>query len=35
MINLEKRCKTWKGKKVKRDRKNIEVEIDKGAPNEE
>ena len=29
IINLEKRCKTCKGKKIKRDKKKIEQEIDK------
>ena len=32
MINPEKRCKECKGKKVKRDRKKIKVEMDKGSP---
>mgnify|MGYP001062050751 FL=1 len=32
MINMEKRCKTCKGKKVSRDRKKLTVEIDKGCP---
>lgn len=32
MINMEKRCKTCKGKKVVRDRKKLTVEIDKGCP---
>ena len=32
---MAKRCKTCKGKKVKRDRKKISVEIDKGSPNGE
>jgi DnaJ-class molecular chaperone len=35
MINMEKRCKTCKGKKVKRDRKKISVEMSKGCPNGE
>lgn len=35
MINMEKRCKTCKGKKVKRDRKKLKVEMDKGSPNGE
>ena len=35
MINMEKRCKTCKGKKVKRDRKKLKVEVDKGSPNGE
>jgi len=35
IINLEKRCKTCKGKKVKRDKKKIEQEVDKGCPNNE
>lgn len=35
MINLAKRCKTCKGKKVKKDKKTLDVEIDKGAPNGE
>ena len=34
-INMEKRCKTCKGKKVKRDRKKLKVEMDKGSPNGE
>ena len=32
MINMEKRCKVCKGKKVSRDRKKLTVEIDKGCP---
>ena len=32
MINMEKRCKTCKGKKVSRDRKKLTVEVDKGCP---
>lgn len=32
---MEKRCKTCKGKKVKRDRKKLSVDIDKGSPNGE
>jgi DnaJ family protein A protein 2 len=32
MINMEKRCKTCKGKKICRDRKKLTVEIDKGCP---
>lgn len=32
---MEKRCKTCKGKKVKRDRKKVSVEVDKGSPNGE
>ena len=32
MINMEKRCKTCKGKKVKRDKKKLKVEMDKGSP---
>jgi len=32
MINPEKRCKECKGKKVKKDRKKIKVEMDKGSP---
>jgi len=35
IINLEKRCKTCKGKKIKRDKKKIEQEVDKGCPNNE
>jgi DnaJ homolog subfamily A member 2 len=35
IINLEKRCKTCKGKKIKRDKKKIEQEIDKGCPHKE
>lgn len=32
---MEKRCKKCKGKKVTRDRKKLEVAIDKGAPHGE
>jgi len=32
MINMEKRCKVCKGKKVKRDKKKVKVEMDKGSP---
>ena len=32
---MEKRCKTCKGKKVKRDRKKVKVEMDKGSPSGE
>jgi len=35
MINMEKRCKVCKGKKVSRDRKKLTVDIDKGSPNGE
>jgi len=35
MINMAKRCKTCKGKKVSRDRKKISQDIDKGCPNGE
>lgn len=35
MINPEKRCKECKGKKVKRDKKKVKVEMDKGSPNGE
>ena len=35
IINMEKRCKACKGKKVKRDRKKLKVEMDKGSPNGE
>ena len=35
MINMEKRCKVCKGKKVKRDKKKLTVEMDKGSPNGE
>lgn len=35
MINMEKRCKACKGKKVKRDKKTVKVEMDKGSPNGE
>ena len=32
---MEKRCKVCKGKKVKRDNKKVQVEMDKGSPNGE
>jgi len=35
IINMEKRCKKCKGKKVMRDKKKLEVEIDKGTPSNE
>ena len=35
MIDVKKRCKVCKGKKVKRDKKKLSVEIDKGTPNGE
>ena len=35
IIDMEKRCKICKGKKVVRDKKKLGVEIDKGAPNGE
>jgi len=35
MINMAKRCKTCKGKKVCRNRKKISQAIDKGTPNGE
>ena len=35
IINLEKRCKVCKGKKVKRDKKKLTQEIDKGSPHGE
>lgn len=35
MINPEKRCKDCKGKKVKKERKKVKVEMDKGSPNGE
>ena len=35
IINMEKRCKTCKGKKVMRNKKKLEVEIDNGTPNGE
>jgi len=35
MINMEKRCKICKGKKVKRDKKTLSVEVGKGSPNGE
>lgn len=35
MIDMAKRCKTCKGKKVKRDRKKLSLDIDKGSPNGE
>jgi len=35
MINMEKRCKKCKGKKVSRETKKLEVEIDKGSPHGE
>lgn len=34
-IDMEKRCKVCKGKKVKRDRKKLKVEVDKGSPSGE
>jgi DnaJ family protein A protein 2 len=34
-IDMEKRCKTCKGKKVVRDKKTLTVEVDKGAPDKE
>lgn len=34
-IDLTKRCKDCKGKKVKRDKKKLKVEIDKGSPHDE
>ena len=33
IINLEKRCKVCKGKKVKREKKKLDFEISKGTPN--
>lgn len=33
IIDIEKRCKVCKGKKVSRDKKKLTVEIDKGSPN--
>jgi len=35
MIDLAKRCKVCKGKKVKRESKTLHVEIDKGSPDGE
>jgi DnaJ family protein A protein 2 len=35
MIDMEKRCKVCKGKKVKREQKKLNVEIDKGTPDGE
>lgn len=35
MIDMAKRCKTCKGKKVVRDKKKLSVDIDKGSPNGE
>jgi DnaJ family protein A protein 1 len=35
MIDMAKRCKTCKGKKVIRDKKKLSVDIDKGSPNGE
>lgn len=35
MIDMEKRCKKCKGKKIMRDKKKLTVEVDKGAPNGE
>jgi DnaJ family protein A protein 2 len=35
IINLEKRCKKCKGKKVARNKKKITHEIDKGCPDKE
>jgi DnaJ-class molecular chaperone len=32
---MAKRCKVCKGKKVKRDKKTLSVEVDKGSPNGE
>lgn len=32
MIDMAKRCKKCKGKKVMRDRKKLNVDVDKGAP---
>ena len=33
MIDMKKRCKVCKGKKVKKDTKKLSVEMDKGSPN--
>lgn len=35
IINMEKRCKKCKGKKVSKDRKTLTQDIDKGTPNGE
>lgn len=35
IIDMAKRCKVCKGKKVKRDKKTLSVEVDKGSPNGE
>jgi DnaJ family protein A protein 2 len=35
MIDPSKRCKECKGKKVKKERKKVKVEMDKGSPNGE
>lgn len=35
MIDLEKRCKQCKGKKVKKEVKTLKVDVDKGSPNGE
>jgi len=35
MIDMAKRCKVCKGKKIKRETKTISVEVDKGSPDSE
>ena len=35
IINMEKRCKKCKGKKVAKEKKKVKVEMDKGSPNGE
>lgn len=35
IIDMAKRCKTCKGKKVVRDKKKLELEVDKGTPHGE
>lgn len=34
IIDLSKRCKTCRGKKVQKDKKKLTVEVDKGSPNQ-
>lgn len=35
IIDMAKRCKVCKGKKVMKDNKTLTVEVDKGAPDKE
>lgn len=35
IIDMAKRCKVCKGKKVKRETKTLQVEVDKGSPDSE